>query len=102
MTPQTVAVLSVMIAEPDQAHYGLAIARATGLKTGTLHPILARLQETGWTTSAWEDPGDHEDQGRPRRRYHRLTKDGEVAARRAIAAANASSARTSLQPRTAR
>lgn len=101
MTPQTVAVLSVMVEEPDQAHYGLAIARATGLKTGTLHPILARLQESGWTTSAWEDPEDHEEQGRPRRRYHRLTKDGELAARRAIAAANASGARTALHPRTA-
>jgi PadR family transcriptional regulator len=101
MTPQTVAVLSVMVDEPDQAHYGLEIARATGLKTGTLHPILARLQESEWTTSAWEDPEDHEDQGRPRRRYYRLTKDGEVAARRAVAAATASSARTSLQPRTA-
>ena len=102
MTPQTVAVLSVLLGEPDQAHYGLAIARETGLKTGTLHPILARLQEAGWTTSVWEDPDDHEDQGRPRRRYHRLTKDGEVAARRAVAAASASGVRPALRPRTAR
>jgi DNA-binding PadR family transcriptional regulator len=101
MTPQTVAVLSVMVDEAEQAHYGLAIARETGLKTGTLHPILARLQEAGWTTSAWEDPEDHEDQGRPRRRYHRLTEDGEQAARRAVAAANATGARAGLHPRTA-
>src|ERR1044072_7208060 len=65
MPPQTVAVLAVMVEEPDQAHYGLAIARSTGVKTGTLHPILARLQDAGWLSSSWEDPADHEDPGRP-------------------------------------
>lgn len=101
MSPQTAAVLAVLVEEPDQAHYGLAIARETGLKTGTLHPILARLQGAGWLTSAWEDPADHEDQGRPRRRYYRLTKDGEVAARRAVAVANSSAGVAGLRPRTA-
>jgi PadR family transcriptional regulator PadR len=85
MTPQTVAVLRVLLAEPATPRYGLDLARATGLKTGTLHPILARLQQAGWLTSSWEDPADHEDQGRPRRRYYRLTGDGERAAVRAIA-----------------
>jgi PadR family transcriptional regulator, regulatory protein PadR len=76
MTPQTIAVLRVLYEDPATPRYGLDIARETGLKTGTLHPILARLQQAGWITSFWEDPADHEDQGRPRRRYYRFTGDG--------------------------
>jgi DNA-binding PadR family transcriptional regulator len=101
MTTQTVAVLSVMVDEPGKAHYGLVIARRAGLKTGTLHPILARLQQAGWLSSEWEDPAGHEDAGRPRRRYYRFTDEGERAARRAIAAVNAAVARPGLRPQAA-
>src|ERR1044072_2858340 len=101
MSPQTAAVLAVLIEAPDQAHYGLAIARCAGLNTRALHPWLARPRSAGWLSSSWEDPADHEDQGRPRRRYYRLTKDGEVAARRAVAVANSSTGVAGLRPRTA-
>lgn len=60
------------------------IAQRTGLKSGTSYPILARLQRAGWVTSNWEtvDPAE---QGRPRRRYYRLTGAGEQAAYRGLA-----------------
>jgi PadR family transcriptional regulator, regulatory protein PadR len=93
LTPQTIAVLRVLLATPTKPRYGLDIAREAGLKTGTLHPILARLREAGWVESFWEDPADHEDQGRPRRRYYRFTTDGAETARHAIAAVSAGSAR---------
>ncbi|MGH3923345.1 MAG: PadR family transcriptional regulator [Pseudonocardiaceae bacterium] len=89
MTPQTIEVLRVLLAAPSTSRYGLEIARTAGLKTGTVHPILARLQQVGWIDSFWETPVAHEDQGRPRRRYYRLTGDGVPAARRAIAVATA-------------
>lgn len=93
MTPQTVAVLRVLLDNPTTPRYGLEIARATNLKTGTLHPLLARLQGAGWIDSHWEDPADHEDQGRPRRRYYRLTDGGAAHARRVVAEANAAPTR---------
>ncbi|PRY43297.1 PadR family transcriptional regulator [Umezawaea tangerina] len=89
MTPQTIAVLRVLLEDATTPRYGLDIARQAGLKTGTLHPILARLQEAGWIESYWEDPADHEDQGRPRRRYYRFTGSGATAACQAIARAEA-------------
>jgi DNA-binding PadR family transcriptional regulator len=79
-------VLRVLLETPAVPRYGLDIARAAGLKTGTLHPILARLQQAGWVDSFWEAPAQHEDSGRPRRRYYRFTAGGAETARRAIAA----------------
>lgn len=85
LTPQTVSVLRLLLQEPGMPRYGRDIARHTGLKTGTLHPILARLEQAGWLDSFWEDPAEHEEQGRPRRRYYRLTGDGVDCARAALA-----------------
>src|SRR5208282_1432231 len=50
---------------------------ATGLPSGTIYPILARLERIGWVDSDWEDPDAHIAEGRPRRRYYRLTRAGE-------------------------
>ena len=55
--------------------YGLQICEASGLASGTIHPILARLEGLGWLKSRWEE-ADPREQGRPRRRYYRLTEDG--------------------------
>jgi PadR family transcriptional regulator PadR len=96
MTPQTIAVLRVLLATPATPRYGLEIARETGLKTGTLHPILARLRQAGWIEATWEQPAEHEDQGRPRRRYYSFVGDGAAVAHRAIQAAATS---TSTDPR---
>jgi PadR family transcriptional regulator, regulatory protein PadR len=84
ITLPVLKVLAAMLANPAGDHYGLAIAQQTGLKSGTLYPILARLERAGWVTSNWEatDPTEH---GRPRRRYYRLTGAGERAAYRGLA-----------------
>ncbi|MCZ7437817.1 helix-turn-helix transcriptional regulator [Micromonospora sp. WMMC241] len=94
LTPQTTQLLALLLATPTEPRYGRDLARETGLKTGTVHPILARLELAGWIDSFWEDPAEHEDQGRPRRRYYRLTDDGERAARAALADTARQSART--------
>ncbi|MFC7492562.1 MULTISPECIES: PadR family transcriptional regulator [unclassified Knoellia] len=92
MTGPTKAVLRVLVDRPDQVHYGLAIGAHTALPSGTVHPILARLEGRGWVSSSWEDI-DPSDLGRPRRRHYRLTAAGATAARAALARADATHAR---------
>jgi PadR family transcriptional regulator PadR len=92
MTPQTIAVLRVLLEDPAAPRYGLDIARRSGLKTGTLHPILRRLEQAGLIESFWEDPADHEDEGRPRRRYYRFAGHGATTAYQAVARADADAA----------
>jgi PadR family transcriptional regulator PadR len=83
MTLPTQLVLRAMIAEPTRQMYGLEIGHAAGLASGTIHPILARLEACGWLESEWEDLDPHQ-AGRPRRRYYRLTDDGITYATRAL------------------
>jgi DNA-binding PadR family transcriptional regulator len=92
MTGPTRAVLETLLARPDEDHYGLAIGAATVLPSGTVHPILARLEGLGWVRSEWEDI-DPSDAGRPRRRHYRLTAAGATAASAALARADARRAR---------
>jgi DNA-binding PadR family transcriptional regulator len=83
MTQATLAVLRALTDNPAQEMYGLQICAAAGLPTGTIHPILARLQAAGWLESFWEDI-DPKAQGRPRRRYYRLSQAGSARARHAL------------------
>ncbi|MFI6293974.1 PadR family transcriptional regulator [Nonomuraea sp. NPDC050790] len=83
----TQRVLQVLLVDPAREHYGLEICTAAGLPSGTIHPILARLEGYGWVTSWWEE-ADPREEGRPRRRYYRLTEDGAVKARDALANAH--------------
>ncbi len=84
MTLQTLAVLQAMLEAPAEARYGLEIADVVRFPTGTIYPILARLERAGWVTSAFEDV-DPAAVGRPRRRLYTLTGSGALAARRALA-----------------
>ena len=84
MTLPTKVVLAVLLDAPAADHYGLDIAEKAGLKSGSLYPILGRLEDRGWLASRWEDI-DPAAEGRPRRRYYRLTADGYSLAREALA-----------------
>ncbi len=68
-------VLRVMIAEPTAPHYGYDLMRAAKLASGTLYPMLARLEQEGLVESEWEAPRPDAG-GRPPRRYYRLTGEG--------------------------
>ena len=85
MTLQTRLVLTSLLDDPAREWYGLALCDAVGLASGTIYPILARLEGEGWLESTWEDPSVHEAEGRPRRRLYRLTRDGAELARAALA-----------------
>ncbi|MBK3570704.1 helix-turn-helix transcriptional regulator [Streptomyces sp. MBT62] len=95
MTPQTEAVLKEMLLKPTQHHYGLTLGKAAELPSGTIHPILARLERSGIVESFWEDPEEHAaaSPSRPRRRYYKFTTNGAEQARVSIAEAYARRAR---------
>lgn len=85
MTGPVQQILRAMLADPAAPRYGLEISKLAGLETGTLYPVMARLEMVGWVESSWEDPGLGVREGRPRRRYYQLTRDGAEQARIALA-----------------
>jgi len=80
LTLAVTRVLAAFLADPSAHRYGLDLMRDTGQPSGTLYPILIRLQRAGWVEAEWEDV-DPVAAGRPARRYYRLTPDGLAAAR---------------------
>ncbi|GHH32507.1 PadR family transcriptional regulator [Lentzea cavernae] len=88
MTMPTQAVLRALLDDPSAERYGLELCAAAQLPSGTVHPILARLESIGWVESRWETV-QPEAAGRPRRRYYRLNADGVAHARAALARSEA-------------
>ena len=76
LTAQTRKVLSAVIDSPTVRLSGADIARETGLASGSLYPILSRLEKAGWVVSDWE-AGDPSLLGRPRRRLYKITATGQ-------------------------
>jgi DNA-binding PadR family transcriptional regulator len=85
ITLQTELVLQALLVEPSQRRYGLEICQLVGLPSGTVYPILARLERVGWIESSWEDPEVHEAAGRARRRFYRVASGGAELAKSALA-----------------
>lgn len=83
--------------------YGFDIMDATGLPSGTIYPLLRRLERIGCVESSWEDESEAAGEGRPARRYYRVTGEGlELLARaRTRFAALEHGVRPSLHPRPA-
>ncbi len=75
ITGPTLQVIGQMLTAPDGGVSGAEIAKVTGLRPGTLYPILYRLEKAGWASSRWEE-GDPSEMGRPRKRLYRLTATG--------------------------
>jgi PadR family transcriptional regulator PadR len=80
MTLTTLLILGRLTTAPGGELYGLQIVNMTGLRSGTVYPILARLEERGLVESRREmiDP---KTEGRPRRRFYQLTPAGTELAR---------------------
>ncbi|MFD9872096.1 helix-turn-helix transcriptional regulator [Streptomyces niveus] len=77
VTDATVDVVEALLSG-DEELYGLKIAKMTGRPSGSVVPILMRLEGCGWVLSEWEQ--DNAARG-PRRRFYRLHADhaGEAA-----------------------
>ncbi|WP_233160459.1 PadR family transcriptional regulator [Actinophytocola xanthii] len=97
MTLPTQRVLRTLLDDPAREMYGLEICAAAGLPSGTIHPILARLEGVGWVRSHWESI-DPRVEGRPRRRYYRLDPNSIATVQAALARADAAVARLRLRP----
>jgi len=96
---QTLSVLAALCQEPSQWQHGYALAKLTGLKSGTLYPILIRLADRELVEARWEDEPEP---GRPRRHLYRLTAPGLASATGALASAGAQTgtrkARAGIRP----
>ena len=72
LSPQTLQVLDAFLQAPKDWIYGYDISRNTGLKSGTLYPILIRLAERKLLETSWETA----EVGKPPRHLYRLTPEG--------------------------
>lgn len=72
-SPQTRAVLSALMETPRAWRHGYDLSQQTGLKSGTLYPLLIRLKDQGVLEADWRDSPQA---GRPPRHVYRLTPDG--------------------------
>jgi PadR family transcriptional regulator PadR len=75
---------SVLYAMANGHPYGFDIMEATGLPSGTVYPVLSRLERDGLVKSRWEDEDRAAEEGRPARRYYEVSGDGVAALREAI------------------
>lgn len=80
ITTQVLKVLGTFLSDPKAELSGGEISKRTGLKSGTLYPILIRLEGAKWLDSEWEK-GDPRVLGRPRRRFYTITALGARSAR---------------------
>lgn len=68
----------------DSGHrYGFEIAEAAGLRPGSVYQILRRLEKAGLVRGKWEEAEIAHGDGRPARRYYRLTSEAESELERA-------------------
>jgi PadR family transcriptional regulator, regulatory protein PadR len=75
MSLQTMKVLEAFLENPSEELSGADLMQRCKLASGTLYPILLRLESAGWFASRWESI-DPSSAGRPRRRFYRLTSTG--------------------------
>jgi DNA-binding PadR family transcriptional regulator len=81
-----ILVLAEFLQVEEEWRYGYGISRNTGLKSGTLYPILMRLADFGLLETSWETVQE----GRPPRHLYKLTPDGMRYAREQVREAKAS------------
>ena len=93
MSQQTILLVKALLLPPSDWRYGYELSRQTGLKSGTLYPILVRLTERKWLEARWEHP---DSDGKPRHMY-RLTAAGLRLAR--VSLEEAGVAIKALKPR---
>jgi PadR family transcriptional regulator PadR len=72
LSSETLRVLERFVARPTDWHYGYELSRETGLKSGTLYPILMRLEKHALLEARWVMTED----GVPPRHTYRLMPNG--------------------------
>ena len=82
LTMPTLKVLKALLASETELA-GADIAKESKLASGSLYPILMRLEAAGWLSSQWEESAPQM-MGRPRRRLYKVTGLGMQKARSAF------------------
>jgi PadR family transcriptional regulator PadR len=72
---QTIRLLEALGRQGPRWRYGYELGKETGLKSGSLYPILVRLADRGLLETDWENEPPR---GRPPRHLYRLTSAGEA------------------------
>lgn len=78
LSPHAKTVLAVLLDGADQWSHGYELVRLAGVKSGTLYPLLIRLEAQGYLEAEWQQPLEG---GRPPRHAYRLTASGVQLAR---------------------
>ena len=91
-SPRARAVLAFLSEAGGEWRHGYDLVRATGVKSGTVYPLLIRLEAEGYLEAQWQAPAAP---GRPPRHAYRLTAEGARFARKILAA---DAAPTGAQP----
>jgi len=84
LSRQTLAVLDALLVRPGQWHHGYSLSQRTGISSGTLYPILIRLEKLRWLETQWEEV---KIPGRPPRHLYRLSAAAHKWAREELRAA---------------
>ena len=71
-------ILAALLAGGTSWSHGYELARIADVKSGTLYPLLIRLEEQGYLEAEWQQPTER---GRPPRHAYRLTASGMKLAR---------------------
>lgn len=69
--------LAVFVNNPSEQFSGIDICQKTGMKSGTVYPLLIKMEENGWLESEWEDI-DPRQEGRPKRHFYKITRRGVI------------------------
>ncbi|MGJ6968073.1 PadR family transcriptional regulator [Streptosporangium sp. G11] len=77
-------VLRIFLDDLDAPRYGFELMKLAGMPSGTLYPVLARLEAAGWIEGRRETI-DPVVEARPARRFYLLTAHGALAARQELA-----------------
>jgi PadR family transcriptional regulator PadR len=74
--PLSPAAVSVLQAIASGIRHGFDIMDRTTLPSGTVYPILGRLERAGFVRSRWEAPTVAQREKRPPRRYYEISAAG--------------------------
>jgi DNA-binding PadR family transcriptional regulator len=74
---QAAQLLAALATDAMRWRHGYELSQQTGLKSGTLYPLLIRLSDLGWLEARWTEPSR---EGRPPRHEYRLTREGAAEA----------------------
>jgi DNA-binding PadR family transcriptional regulator len=84
---RTMELLLFLCNTPNKEFSGSNMSKDLGIASGTLYPLLVKLEDAGLVVSRWEN-GDPQELGRPRRRYYKITGEGAKAIHERMSAIN--------------